>query len=264
MENDTIRKIILSCILLLFVYGANAQTVMLDYYFNHEVSKNKAGQMERYHYTWEDKSSSGFSILGDVFKHNGAKLDTLDSAPTAQNLKAAAIYIIVDPDTRKESPHPNYIEAKDIQAIAKWVKSGGVLLMMANDSANVELPHFNKLAAKFGMHFNNDLVNHVVDDAHFEDGAVGTAGNSILRTAHKIFMKDVCSITTHGRATVAVWSRNSAAIIVTAKYGKGTVMAVGDPWLYNEYTNGRLPVDMENDRAADDIVKWLIHQIPRK
>jgi unsaturated rhamnogalacturonyl hydrolase len=41
--------------------------------------------------------------------------------------------------------------------------------------------------------------------------------------------------------------------------GKGKVLAVGDPWLYNEYADGRkLPAEYENYKAAEDLVKWLI------
>jgi hypothetical protein len=253
-------KLKLTIITLLMGAGAaaSAQTVTLDYYFNHEVHKNKAGQQERFHYLWDEKQNSGFSILGATFTTAGAKLDSLDQAPTADNLKNAAIYIIVDPDTKKESPNPNYIQPKDVEEIAKWVKKGGVLLMMANDSANVELPHFNTLAAKFGMHFNNDLQNHVIDDAHFEDGAVKTTGNPVFTTANKIFMKDVCSIGLTGPAKSVLKNSNGGTIIASAKYGRGTVVAVGDPWLYNEYTNGRLPAGFENDKAANDLVHWLL------
>jgi unsaturated rhamnogalacturonyl hydrolase len=244
--------------------NANAQKVTLDYYFNHEVHKTSSGTRERFHYTWEDKANTGFSIFGDAFRRVGAQLDTLDKAPTITNLKGAAIYIIVDPDTKKESPNPNYIELKDVNEIAAWVKSGGILVMMANDSANVELPHFNHLAAKFGMHFNDDLQNHVIDDHHFADGAIITAGNPIFKTAHKIFMKDVCSIGVSYPARAALKNSNGAVIMATAKFGKGTVFAVGDPWLYNEYTNGRLPVGFENDKAANDIAEWLLKQVPKK
>ncbi len=186
----------------------------------------------------------------------------MGAAPTTANLKGTAIYIIVDPDTKKESPNPNYIEFKNIDQIDAWVKSGGVLLMMANDSANVELPHFNNLAARFGMHFNDDLQNHVINDQHFQDGAINTTGNPIFKTAHKIFMKDVCSIGIKYPAKAALKNGNGAVIMAVAKYGKGTVLAVGDPWLYNEYINGRLPADFENDKAANDLVQWLIKQAP--
>lgn len=252
----------MAAMLLTSVYvNANAQKVTLDYYFNHEIHKTPAGKVERYHYLWTEKANSGFSIFGDAFKKAGAALDTLDSAPTTENLKGTAIYIIVDPDTKKESPNPNYIEPKDIKAIAAWVKSGGVLLMMANDSANVELPHFNNLAAKFGMHFNDDLQNHVIDDSHFEDGAIVTTGNPVFKTAGKVFMKDACSIELSGQAKPLLKNSSGAVIIATAKYGKGTVIAVGDPWLYDEYTNGRLPKSFENDKAANDLVAWLMGQV---
>jgi unsaturated rhamnogalacturonyl hydrolase len=46
-----------------------------------------------------------------------------------------------------------------------------------------------------------------------------------------------------------------------ARVGKGTVFAVGDPWFYNEYTDGRkLPADYENYNAARDWVQWLLLQ----
>jgi len=241
----------------------SAQKVTLDYYFNHEVRKTAAGTVERYHYTWEDKTNSGFSLFGSAFKKAGATLDTLGEAPTAANLKGTAIYIIVDPDTKKESPDPKYIQPENILEIATWVKAGGVLVMMANDSTNVELPHFNNLASVFGMHFNDDLQNHVVDDAHFEDGAVTIKSNPMFKTAHKIFMKDVCSIATAGPAKPALKNKSGATIIATAKYGNGTVFAVGDPWFYNEYMNGRLPPGFQNTRAANDVVAWLIAQTRR-
>ena len=163
------------CILCLLAFAGignslHAQNVTLDYYFNHEVRKTPSGKIERYHYTWEDRSNTGFSIFGNAFIKACAQLDTLDKAPTLNNLKSTGVYIIVDPDTKKESADPKYIEPKDITEIAAWVKQGGVLVMMANDSANVELPHFNRLAAQFGMHFNDDLQNHVINDQHFEDG----------------------------------------------------------------------------------------------
>jgi len=251
-------KLTFTALLMYAGFASNAQTVMLDYYFNHEVHKDASGQQVRFHYLWGEKGNTGFSILGASFTTTGAKLDSLDQAPSTANLKNAAIYIIVDPDSRKESPSPNYIQPKDADEVAKWVKKGGVLLMLANDSANVELPHFNTLAAKFGMHFNDDLQNHVIDDAHFEDGAIKTTGNPVFKTANKIYMKDACSITLSGPAVSVLKNNAGACIIASAKYGKGTVVAVGDPWLYNEYTNGRLPAGFENDKAANDMVQWLL------
>jgi hypothetical protein len=212
---------------------ARAQKVTLDYYFNHESHKTPNG-LQRFHYLWDEHANTGFYIWGESFKQQGLTLDTLAAAPAAGNLKGTAIYIIVDPDNAKESVHPNYILEKDAINIAKWVKSGGVLVMMANDSANVELHHFNTLAGKFGLHFNDDLQNHVIDDAHFEDGTAVITDTSIFKTAKKIFLKDVCSITSASPSKAVLKSANGTVIACTLKYGKGTVFAVGDPWLYNE------------------------------
>ena len=53
-------------------------------------------------------------------------------------------------------------------------------------------------------------------------------------------------------------------IIATANYGKGKVLAVGDPWLYNEYVDGRkLPAEYENYKAAEDLVKWLLGAVKK-
>jgi hypothetical protein len=258
-----IRRLTLCTLFAFVLNAAHAQKVTLDYFFNHEV--HKVGNVsQRYHYLWDDKTNTGFSIWGDIFKKQGAVLDTLGSAPTVENLKGSAIYIIVDPDTKKENPNPNYINVQESDQIAKWVKAGGVLVLMANDSANVELPHFNILTKRFGMHFNDDLQNHVIDDAHFYDGTITISNNPIFKTAKKVFLKDVCSIGLSGDAKPALLATNGAVVAAITKYGKGTVFAVGDPWFYNEYVNGRLPAGYENDKAAADLASWLLSQVPGK
>jgi len=50
-------------------------------------------------------------------------------------------------------------------------------------------------------------------------------------------------------------------IIAHARVGKGAVLAVGDPWLYNEYiTHRKLPEAFENDKAARNLFWWLLEQ----
>jgi len=240
------------------------KTVELDNYFNNEWKKDVTGKDIPYHYTWEDKANSGFSTLGDVFDIYGVQKNTLKNAPTTENLKNTGIYIIVDPDTEKETAHPNYIQQKDIDNITKWVKEGGVLLLMGNDSANAEFQHFNQLAEKFGIHFNEDSKNRVQGN-NFEQGAITIPPNhSIFKTTKKIYIKELSTINAKAPATVVLKNGNDN-IIAVSKFGKGTVIAIGDPWLYNEYTDGRkLPADYENYAAANDLVKWLIRQSATK
>jgi hypothetical protein len=246
------------------ISSAKAQTtVTLDYYYNHESHVTKEGKTERFHYIWEEKDLNGYSNWGDAFVKYGAKLNSLETAPSWANLKGTDIYIIVDMDSQKESPAPNYIDLPQVKTIADWVKAGGVLVILANDSANVNLPGTNKLAGAFGLHFNDDIQNHVIGNNIAAGTLMIPDGDPIFKTAKKVYLKDMSSIKLSGNAKSA-YTKDGAVLFATVKYGKGTVFAVGDPWLYNEYTNGHLPAGYDNDKAADDLAKWLISQVPAK
>jgi unsaturated rhamnogalacturonyl hydrolase len=240
-------------------YG-KGKTVVLDYFFNNEWRKDATGTNIRYHYVWDDRMNSGFATLGDIFNSYGVQTKSLETAPTAEDLKGANIYIIVDPDTEKETAKPNYMNETYANAIAGWVKAGGVLILMANDKGNADLEHTNILASKFGVKFNEDNYNLVVADK-FEQGAVmAPANNSVFKTAKKVYLKEVSTLQVSSPAT-AVLTKEGKNIVATAKYGKGSVFIVGDPWIYDEYADGRnLPAEFENFKAAQDIAKWAISQ----
>jgi unsaturated rhamnogalacturonyl hydrolase len=239
------------------------KTVLLDRYFNREYKKDVAGVEKPHHYVWNQLEQNGFSFLGDIFRAHGLKTLELDTLPTASNLSKAAIYIIVDPDTKKETTNPNFIFEPSIKVISEWVKAGGVLVMMANDSANCELPHFNELAKTFGIHFD-DQSRNMVKGKEYQTGAIVIpAGNEIFPNTKKIYLKEICKISVINPARAALTEGNDI-IVAVAKYGKGTVFAVGDPWLYNEYTDGRkIPAEYENSKAANDLVKWILKQVKR-
>ena len=51
------------------------------------------------------------------------------------------------------------------------------------------------------------------------------------------------------------------AIMATAQVGKGRVFVLGDPWLYNEYIDGRrIPAVYENFEAGKDLGSWLLQK----
>jgi len=236
------------------------KVVTLDNYFNNEWKKDALGKNYRYHYTWEDNANSGFSFLGNIFKYTGAKINTLREAPTTANLQNSDIYIIVDPDNEKETAKPNFATAKDADELYKWVNNGGVLVLMTNDYTNAELEKFNTISERFGIHFNSDMVNAVKNDA-FETGAFTIpAKHPIFKTSKKVYIKEISTLKLSGPATSAFTSGKNV-VMATAKIGKGTVFAVGDPWFYNEYVDGRkLPAQYENFKAATDLANWLIAQ----
>lgn len=236
------------------------EIVLLDDYFNHESKKDTTGEMIAWHYKWNELPNSGFSMWQNIFESCGAKTEMLSEAPNEANLKDASIYIIVDPDDAKESAKPNFVEEAHVKAISDWVKSGGVLVLMNNDFGNSEFDHFNNLAKVFGIEFNKNSVNHV-EGNKFEQGKIlPDAENPIFKTAKKLYLKELSTLKISAPAKALITNADGV-IMATAKYGKGTVFAVGDPWLYNEYTDGRkLPADFQNFQAARDLSFWLIRQ----
>lgn len=234
------------------------KTIMLDRYFNSEKRNDVTGKPVYWHYIWDERSHPGFYTFGHIFKRHGAKTNELDVQPTAANLKKASVYIIVDPDHVKDNPKPNFVTDKDATVIADWVNNGGVLLLMANDSANCDLDHFNLLAGKFGITFNNANLNMVKNDQYVEGDVLPVNDNMVFTTTQKMFLKEISGLDIKDPAKVLV-TANGHVLMATAKYGKGMVFAVGDPWLYNEYVDGRkLPAEYENYKAAEDLAKWLL------
>lgn len=244
--------------------AGKGKTVTLDCFFNAETKKDITGRVMPWHYKWEERANGGYSLWGRVFRSFGAMTRSLAEAPTAANLKGTDIYIIVDPDTPQESEHPNYIEAAHIRAITDWVKAGGVLVFMGNDVGNMEFDHFNELAAQFGIQFNKDSRNKVPGN-DFEKGLlVVPDGNPIFKTAQRLYLKEISTFKLTPPAK-SVLDDKGDVIMAVAKLGRGTVFAVGDPWLYNEYLDGRkLPPTFDNYKAARALTRWLISQSAAK
>lgn len=237
------------------------KTVALDTYFNHEVKKDVTGRPMQHHYVWNQLDLNGYSLLGHVFNKYGLQT-TAVKEPSPFALRNADVYLIVDPDTEKESEKPNYIGPYHVETIYNWVKDGGVLLLFGNDSGNVEFTHFNQLAKRFGIQFNGDSRNKVTGSNYTMGTFAIPANHPIFQKPKKIYIKEYSSQTISAPAK-PVFTDGKTVVMSVAKVGKGTVFAVGDPWFYNEYFDGRkLPAELENYKAGEDMVKWIIQQIP--
>lgn len=238
--------------------GSFAQkTVGLDNWFNHETN-TKTGKI--FHYTWDDEAMSGFSQLGDLFRNRGAELKTIATKPNSQSLKDVDVYIIVDPDTTKENPAPNYVAADDVKFLKKWVSKGGVLLLMANDGPNCEFTHFNQLAEVFGFRFQTKSLNPVIN-RNWEMGAeTNLPPHPLFSGVNKIYMKEIGPIVISKKARPVLTDGDGKSVFIAeTSYGKGYVLAVGDPWLYNEYIDHwLLPESFENLKAANNLVDLLL------
>ena len=242
----------------------HGQTVLLDAWFNSQKRPDAFGRQVYFHYKWDDQSSSGYSLFGHLFNIFGAQTRTLYSAPTLAALHQAQVYIIVSPDIPVKNPNPHYVQTEDAEQVAEWVKAGSVLVILENDPASADLEHMNLLAGKFGIRFNNVLRNQV-DGNKFEMGKIALAGGGpIFHDPHTIYMKEICTISVNYPAISLLRDRGDI-LMASAKYGKGTVFATVDPWLYNEYTDGRkLLAEYDNYAAGRELVRWILSQVPRK
>jgi hypothetical protein len=238
------------------------KTVLLDCYYNNEWRPDESGTLARFHYVWQDTTNSGFSILAQRITGAGGDIDTLCRAPSEATLRRASVYVIVDPDTPQETVSPHYLEPDAIEAISRWVDGGGVLLLLGNDRGNAEFEHLNHLAEKFGIHFNEVSLARVIG----KDYQTGTfdrlPDHPVFRGVRKVFLKETSSLTLSGPARPVLTSGGNI-LMADARYGRGHVFAVGDPWLYNEYIDARrLPAGYDNARAGENLFRWLLEQAP--
>lgn len=257
-----IRMILLFVMTGSAVFSFGQKTIALDNWFNRETHA-KTGKI--FHYTWDDTENSGFSIMAQTFRDMGASLLTLETAPAAQNLKTAGVYIIVDPDTISENPDPNYVQPADIKAIEKWVRKGGVLVLMSNDKPNAEFTHFNRLASVFGFRFRPVTLNPV-EGRNWDMGAETVfPDHPLFRNVRKIYMKETTPIVLDKNARPLVRDNGDGEVFIAETgYGKGYVLAIGDPWLYNEYVdNRRLTSDFDNDKALVNFCSFLVSKAKR-
>jgi unsaturated rhamnogalacturonyl hydrolase len=256
------NHLLLSLIVLVFVsQNVNSQAIVgLDNWYNHETNA-KTGKP--FHYLWTDTLSSGYSRWGEIFASRGAKITTIGK-PDAVVLSKINIYIIVDPDTTSENPVPNYISAEDIVAVQKWVKDGGVLVVLANDGQNCEFTHLNYLMSGFGMRFNH-VTLHPVTGTNFEMGAsTDLPDHPLFKGVKKIYLKEISDLVISGTAK-AILSEKGKILMAENKFGKGYVFAIGDPWIYNEYIDhDRLPESFENRKAAENLTDLLLSYTKKK
>ena len=249
------------------------KTVLLDSYFNSEKKKDITGIEKSWHYKWNEKSNGGFSLLGNVFNTYGATTKTLYEAPAATNLSKADVYIIVDADNVADNPKPNYGDIFNGRDIKNWVSQGGVFIILHNDKGNCEFEKFNQMIDMFGFYFK-DTSRNKVDGKKYEMCALNlTDSNPIFKTAQKVYLKEISTINLLPVDPTNCYSRRKPVnsiykledskdlLMLCIKHGKGYVFSVGDPWLYNEYVDGRkLPAEYENFKAANDLVKWALTQ----
>jgi unsaturated rhamnogalacturonyl hydrolase len=86
------------------------------------------------------------------------------------------------------------------------------------------------------------------------------AKHPIFKDVNKIFVKELVTLSVKKPAK-SILKEGKDVIMATATVGKGTVFVLGDPWIYNEYVNGRkLPAEYQNFKAMQNLTEWLLVQ----
>lgn len=232
-------------------------TIGLDNWFNNEWKAAKDGTTYPYHYLWDDTADSGFSQLAAIADALGYARVTLTGRPSPAALAGCDVVVIVDPDTPKETAAPNYMDEPAAAALEAWVRGGGVLLLLANDAGNCELERFNILAGRFGIRFNQDSRHRVAGKEYAAGATALFPDHPVFAGVRQIFTKEVCTMALSPPA-VPLLAEADTVLIAAARAGRGLVVAVGDPWLYNEYMdNRRLPEGFDNALAARNLLSWF-------
>ena len=84
------------------------------------------------------------------------------------------------------------------------------------------------------------------------------AGNEVFDPIKKVYIKEITTLKLSENAKPLV-NHLGHVVMATAKVGKGKVFALGDPWLYTEYTNNRrTPLEYENFLAAKKLAIYML------
>ena len=246
--------------------SARGKVVLGDAWFNSQKRKTPAGNEQLFHYKWSDRANSGYSVWGDMFRQYGMKTEMLEHAPRAADLKGVAVYMIAGPDNLELNPNAHFMDKESADAIVDWVKAGGVLVLMQNDVVRADQVHFNLLSDRFGIHFNPVTKQDEINNSYVNTITPVPAGTGgIFTQDFKGLMKQICTITVSEPAKAILTAHGTDAegsvVMAVAHVGRGLVYANVDPWVYNEYTDGRKnPLGEQNFAAGEQLTRWIVQQ----
>ena len=237
-------------VLLLLVVGCSGQSnppstkiILLDGWHNDE--------KQQLHYRWDGTYQGGFSELRELLRGLGGNLRTLKEPITERALQGADCFIVVDPDTPAETEAPRFFDDKEAAAIDGWVRQGGTLVLLGNDKGNAEFEHFNKVATRFGIKF--------VEGKHANQQGVsklklkGDGKHPVFAADLEFYGVDLAPLEVNAAGAEILMSDNGVALMAIVKHGKGSVFALGDPWLYNEYIGSS-----DNRQIGQNLFRYLL------
>ncbi len=106
------------------------------------------------------------------------------------------------------------------------------------------------LARKFGIEF---LEKKQADAEGKSKLTLSTASGGWFTPGLKFYAVDVAPLQVTAAGAESLLSERSTPILVSAPVGRGRVVALGDPWLYNEYL-----YTQDNRRLAEELFRKLL------
>ena len=138
----------------------------------------------------------------------------------------------------------------EIEAVVAWVRQGAVLLLLGNDPGNSEFPRMNALAKRFGIEF--------VETKHLDAQGSGkltlqTPQGSWFTPGLKFYGVDLAPLRVWAKRAETLLSERDTVMMSAVREGRGQVIALGDPWLYNEYL-----YTQDNRRIAEELFRKIL------
>ncbi|MBL8242346.1 MAG: DUF4350 domain-containing protein [Bryobacterales bacterium] len=204
------------------------------------------------HYRWEGNYTGGFSGLSHMLRGIGAETRTVRQAFSPGSLKGIDALIVVDPDTPAETPAPNVITDGEIEAVVSWVQQGGKLLLLGNDPGNAEFPRLNELARRFGIAFEQRKHLDAAGNGKLTLRTHPAAG---LTAGLDFYGVDLAPLRVSAPHAQTLLEERGTVMMTLVPHGAGAVVALGDPWMYNEYLYTK-----DNRRIAEELFRFLLKE----
>jgi hypothetical protein len=236
------RRWILFAVWATMAAAAPGPLVLVDGWHNSETQP---------HYRWEGTYPGGYSELGKTLQGLGATLGTVRQALTAPALAGADCLIVADPDTPSETAKPNYFTAAEIGVVREWVRGGGRLVLFGNDPGNAEFEHFNLLAREFGIRFIEKKYANRAGASKLTLEVPPYHG--VLAGGGAFYAVDVAPLEITAAGAQVLIDDRQTPLMALVRFGQGQVVALGDPWVYNEYIGTR-----DNRRLAESLFRFLL------
>jgi unsaturated rhamnogalacturonyl hydrolase len=203
------------------------------------------------HYRWEGVYMGGYFDLHLMLERLGYETATLAAPFSAASLKGIDYLLVVDPDLPSEAKDPKYVTEDEAAAADAWVRLGGTLLLFTNDKGNAEFEHFNRFAKRFGVEF--DPGPHQDEKGQIKLTLKTPAGGKLLEGGLHFYAVQVAPLILTAKDRDVLLESNGKPMMALIRHGRGRVVALGDPWLYNEYIRSQ-----DNYRLGEGLFRALL------